>query len=798
MNKLSILLLLLLFGANATQAQEHFCRIHDASEAPRAHVVDFETILIDIEINPHKKEVKGKVSLNFKAKRNKIDSLFIDGPHIQFHSILHNGKNVKFKSNSEGAWIYFKSPIQYPSEHDLVINYTAHPQKGMYFSGWDKPNDLSRRQIWTQGQGIDNRHWFPHYDQLNDKAITEVKVSFDKTFKVLSNGQLIHKVEKDSIATWHYVMPKKHSSYLVMLGIGDYEIDTIYSKSGVPVYLWYYPDQTHKKEPTYRHTEEMFNFFEDYLSVSYPWGSYAQIPVANFLYGAMENTSATVFSDIFYVDSISYLENNYVYVNAHEFAHQWFGDLITSYSTEGHWIHEGFATFFHLMWNGKVFGKQAEDLMRLDFIEIAFDASKNNLYPVTHSKAGSPRHYMKSALVLWMLKEEVGENQFKRVLKHFLEKHAYENVSSNDLLQAFHNELGVSLNWFWNQWIYQGGEPTIEVKALDEKELTLEISQKNDSSINTKRLNLEIWIEYKKGKKDTLRVNLENDTIISLSANKKQVKSIIVDPDRNLLSKIKYTNFDNDWLIETALNGINLLDRLLALETLGESTQTTKKNILSGIQKANTKEELELWLKLYKQNNTLCDDAKLKATMLGKPGNAKLAYLNSCEVYTKNEIQTLLQDSSLAVLLKTLELMHHNLEIDEQLDLIKQHEIHFSQNERLAIEVLLIKFIIYSEKQPSKAAEALKMLEDYSSERYSFLTRLIALNKLVSLGYINSTILDCYNDFLSSFNRRAKAQAIAQLNNYKNNSKIKTLFISELSSINKDLKPLKDFFEINE
>lgn len=798
MNKFCLSFFLLLFGVSTTQAQEHFCRIHDASEAPREHVADFDHILVDVEINPYKKEVKGSVTLNFKAKRNKIDSLFIDGPNIQFHSILHNGKNVEFKPNNDGVWIYFKAPIQYPSEHDLVINYTANPQKGMYFSGWDNPIDISRRQIWTQGQGIDNRHWFPHYDQLNDKVITEVKVSFDKTFKVLSNGQLIHKVEKDSISTWHYAMPKKHSSYLVMLGIGDYEIDTIYSKSGVPVYLWYYADQAYKKEPTYRHTQEMFNFFEDYLNVSYPWGSYAQIPVANFLYGAMENTSATVFSDIFYVDSIAYLENNYVYVNAHEFAHQWFGDLITSYSTEGHWIHEGFATFFHLLWNGKVFGKQAEDLMRLDFMEIAFDASKSNLYPVTHSKAGSPRHYMKSALVLWMLKEEVGEEQFKRVLRHFLEKHAYQNVSSNDLLQAFHNELGVSLNWFWNQWVYQGGEPSIEVKALDEKELTLVISQKNDSTINTKKLNLEIWLEWKNGKKDTLSIDLYNDTTITIPKYKKHITNIVVDPDKHLLAKIKYIDFEADWLIETALNGIHLLDRLHALESLHYSKKIPNKNTLLGIQKANTKEELELWIDLYKHDEALCSNQELKATMLNKPGNAKLPYLNSCEVYTKSEILRLLQDSSLSVLLKSLELINVNIEESEQIELIEQLENRFIQNDRLSIELFFLKSILLSEKQSSKTIEALERLESYTSERYSFQTRLIALNKLISLAYISSTVLSTYNDFLISFNRRAKSQAIAQLNSCKNNPSLKMLFLNRISSSNKDLNALKDFFEITD
>ena len=80
--------------------------------------------------------------------------------------------------------------------------------------------------------------------------------------------------------------------------------------------------------------------------VPYPWESYSQIPVQDYIYGAMENTTATVFGDFYFVDSRSFLDRNYLKVNVHELAHQWFGDFITGRSGRSAWLHESFATFY--------------------------------------------------------------------------------------------------------------------------------------------------------------------------------------------------------------------------------------------------------------------------------------------------------------------------------------------------------------------------------------------------------------------------------------------------------------------
>ena len=108
------------------------------------------------------------------------------------------------------------------------------------------------------------------------------------------------------------------SSYLLAFAAGSYESDTIISGSGTPIILYSYPDTVNRKEPTYRYTAEIMDLLEKEIGVAYPWQNYKQVPVRDFLYAGMENTGTTIFSDGYYIDSIAFIDKNYVDVNAHE------------------------------------------------------------------------------------------------------------------------------------------------------------------------------------------------------------------------------------------------------------------------------------------------------------------------------------------------------------------------------------------------------------------------------------------------------------------------------------------------
>ena len=144
--------------------------------------------------------------------------------------------------------------------------------------------------------------------------------SFDKNYEVISNGILKSKSISDDIATYNYQMQKPMSSYLLMLAIGKYQNKMLKSKSGIPLQLYIEPEDYSKFESTYKYSAAIFDFYESEIGVKYPWQIYKQIPVRDFLYAGMENTSATIFSREFVVDETAFNDLNYIDVNAHEVA----------------------------------------------------------------------------------------------------------------------------------------------------------------------------------------------------------------------------------------------------------------------------------------------------------------------------------------------------------------------------------------------------------------------------------------------------------------------------------------------
>jgi len=454
------------------QFPEVTCYHVDAGAHERNRNIDVEYMGLDVSFVPEKGEVKGLVLHRFKALQDQLDTVFFDAPGIQINKVSLDGQPIAFRTIPAGLVCETRLTGAFGQIHEIAIDYLAHPKRGIYFIGWnndnsDDPKRMTRKQIWTQGQGIDNRHWIPMIDDRGDKFVTAVSVyGIDDRYKVLSNGALIsNKLDKKTnTRTWVYKMSKPHAGYLLMLGIGEYNIKESKTSRGTPIQFWYYPEHPERVEPTSKNTEDIIEFLEDEIGVPYAWGNYANIMIQDFLYGAMENTSATTFGDFFWVDSRSFLDHNYIGVNCHEATHQWFGDLITGRHDAEQWLQESFATFYPGLYQGHAFGEDAQAWYFRGQMNGALAAGRENSLPVRHSASGSSRHYPKGASVLYMLQHTMGRENYRRAIQLYLQRHGYGTVETWDLQKAIIDATGMNMDWFFDEWIHRGGEPKYRVQ----------------------------------------------------------------------------------------------------------------------------------------------------------------------------------------------------------------------------------------------------------------------------------------------------------------------------------------------
>jgi aminopeptidase N len=243
------------------------------------------------------------------------------------------------------------------------------------------------------------------------------------------------------------------SSYLLMLAIGKFDKKTAFSKSGIPLEMYYEPSTLDNFEPTYRYSKLIFDFLEKEIGVKYPWKIYKQIPVHDFLYAGMENTTATLFSSRYVVDSTAFEDRNYTNVNAHELAHQWFGDLVTAEDGKHHWLQEGFATYYALLAEKEIYGEDYFYFKLYDYAQQLKQASKTDTIPVLNAKASSLSFYQKGAWALHVLHEGIGENAFKKAVKNYLEKHSFKSVNTQDFFDEIKKVSNYDLDNFSKVWL---------------------------------------------------------------------------------------------------------------------------------------------------------------------------------------------------------------------------------------------------------------------------------------------------------------------------------------------------------
>ncbi|WP_339705000.1 M1 family metallopeptidase [uncultured Kriegella sp.] len=419
--------------------------------------VDFLYAKVSISPLPQKKQIKGQVTYEFDVV-DAVDSVFLDAKNMHFQAARLNGKKADFSYDDKTITI--KKSFKKGKSYRLMLDYTVNPKQTVYFLGWDDTIS-GNEQIWTQGQGKYTSYWLPSFDDMNEKVVFDMNINFNANYEVIANGKLVYtekKPLKDAMRVWSYDMVEPMSSYLLAFAIGSYSKQELTAASGIPIANYYYPNDSAKVEPTYRYTKRIFDFLETEIGVPYPWQNYKQIPVRDFLYSGMENTGATIFSDGFVIDSTAFIDKNYINVNAHELAHQWFGDLVTEVDGHSHWLHEGFATYYAYLAAKEIFGdeyfywKLYETLLELKAL-----ADRGEAQSLNDPKAGSLIFYEKGAWALFMLRSQIGDSAFKKGIQRYLNKYKFKNVTIANFLEEMEAASGEDLSGFTDDWIKNTG-----------------------------------------------------------------------------------------------------------------------------------------------------------------------------------------------------------------------------------------------------------------------------------------------------------------------------------------------------
>jgi aminopeptidase N len=361
----------------------------------------------------------------------------------------------------------------------------------------------------------------------------------------ISNGRLLkQETLGNGLRKDYWKMDLPHAPYLVAIAVGDFAKVTA-SHGDLP--LGYYVEKGFEKgaAKVFASTPQMIGYFEKTLGVPFPWQKYDQIVVRDFVSGAMENTTASIFMEELLLDEREALDSEWDYIIAHELFHQWFGDLVTAESWSNLTLNEAFANYSEYLWNAHRYGQDQADLKLVVEKEGYFaeaETEPKELIRFNYADAEDlfdAHSYNKGGLVLHMLRRQLGDAAFFKGLNLYLTKHGFQAVEAHDLRLAMEQVSGQDLNGFFNQWFFVKGHPelTVEVDYSKPENLLLRFSQVQDlNEIPVFQLPITVsWYEGTVRKTKTVQLTKAEQEIVLENGN--PISLVYVNEGQEILMK---------------------------------------------------------------------------------------------------------------------------------------------------------------------------------------------------------------------------------------------------------------------
>jgi aminopeptidase N len=304
--------------------------------------IDVEHYRLAVTLDPAAQRIAGTATLTVAVVAPTVAELAIDAVELEIDAVRVDGAPARFRHDGKQLWIAATAAVG--TRLAVAIDYRGQPRRGLYFTAPDAGYPDKPAMAWTQGQDEDSRHWFPCIDAPHDKATSEVIATVPAAWTALSNGVLVADSVRGATRTLHWRLDVPHACYLVTLVAGD--LATIETRwRDVPVSYHVVRGREAEAARTLARTPAMLELFSQTFGVDYPYPRYAQVFAADFIFGGMENTSATTLTDVILIDERAALDYDIDALVAHELAHQWFGDLVTCRDWGEGWLNEGFATY---------------------------------------------------------------------------------------------------------------------------------------------------------------------------------------------------------------------------------------------------------------------------------------------------------------------------------------------------------------------------------------------------------------------------------------------------------------------
>ncbi|MBK8553834.1 MAG: T9SS type A sorting domain-containing protein [Ignavibacteria bacterium] len=413
-------------------------------------------------ISPYSKNFNGSVTITFRVdsslssvQLNAVNtSMTVNSVSLNAISFTHTGNilNVTLdRTYLEGETV------------EIKIDYT-------HLNVSDQAFYASGGMVFTDCEPEGARKWFPCYDKPSDKATLDLTAKVPANVKLGSNGRLNDSLVTGDTIYYHWISKDPISTYLIVMSAKvNYNLDIVYwhklsnPADSVPV-RFYYNSGENTSNIKQKIIPMMTLYSQKFGEHAFEKNGFATLN-SQFSWGGMENQTLTSLCPNCWGENLI----------SHEFAHQWFGDLITCATWADIWLNEGFATYLEAIWLESTSGYTA---YKNDILADASGYLSGNpgwpmynpswalVTPSTNELFNTAITYYKGACVLHMLRYTIGDTLFFNALKSYATDSAggfkYNSTVTDDFTSKISSSAGQDLSWFINQWVKEPNHPVYQ------------------------------------------------------------------------------------------------------------------------------------------------------------------------------------------------------------------------------------------------------------------------------------------------------------------------------------------------
>ena len=576
------LLPLCLAACRATARGPEAGHVREAAPlAARSFPIDVERYTLEIELLPAERALRGHERLRFVALEDKLSTIRLDLTGLAV-SAVHDldGGALHFRQAGEALEIDFPRALKRGEAREIAIDYAGKPQRGLWFVA---EKDGVPTQVFTQGACDDARGWFACVDHPSERAASEIVVRMPRGWQAICAGSEVERRDEGETTLQRWRLDFPHPAYLETLCAGVFASKSA-SSDGLPLAYYAAPALEPLLDPSYDETGPVLACFGRLTGQRYPYPKYAQVSVAEFPFGGMENISATTLTENALVDERGQRDGPMAGLVAHEAAHQWFGDLVSCADWSDAWINEGFATYFGALYAGESQGPEALELALADMQEADAAADKSGgRRPVVWDRCIDPidlfggRVYGGAAIRLHLLRTQLGDPVFFAGVRNFLAENAGKSVHTSAVQAAFERTSGRDLEHFFTQWFRSPGHPEFALSwRWDEerKQLVVALDQRQRIEDGTPAaFELPAELEIKLGSQTRIEhLELNARKQIFQFACEENPRWVRFDPRGCIPKSLEESHSDAEWL-ELAVQAPEAAARRAALRVLAKLQQ---------------------------------------------------------------------------------------------------------------------------------------------------------------------------------------------------------------------------------